>query len=82
MIVKRGISLKQAIQWSGHHMVWLLGWAAVDSNVKGGEYYGPHKVMKGNPVLVSSNGVSHNKEVAQKLWNLSEKLTGMSFNFR
>lgn len=29
MIIKRGMNLKQAIQWSGHHMVWLLGWAAI-----------------------------------------------------
>ena len=29
MIIKRGMNIKQAIQWSGHHMVWLLGWAAI-----------------------------------------------------
>jgi len=29
MIIKRGMNLKQAIQWSGHHMLWLLGWAAI-----------------------------------------------------
>lgn len=29
MIIKRGMNLKQAIQWSGHHMIWLLLWAAI-----------------------------------------------------
>jgi len=29
MIVKRGMNLKQVIQWSGHHMVWLLAWASI-----------------------------------------------------
>lgn len=29
MIIQKGIKLKQIIQWSGHHMVWLLGWAAI-----------------------------------------------------
>ena len=29
MIVKRGMNLKQAFQWSGHHMIWLLLWAAI-----------------------------------------------------
>jgi putative membrane protein len=29
MITRRGIKIKQLFQWSGHHMVWLLGWAAI-----------------------------------------------------
>ena len=28
MIVQRGIKLKNLIGWSGHHMIWLVGWAA------------------------------------------------------
>lgn len=28
MIVKRGMSLKQAMKWSGHHIIWLLLWSA------------------------------------------------------
>ena len=55
--------------------------ASVDPNVKGGEYYGPHKGMKGNPVVVKSNTASHNKEDAAKLWALSENLTGFKYSF-
>lgn len=55
--------------------------ASVDMNVKGGEYYGPHKGMKGDPVLVKSNAASHNEEDATKLWALSEKLTGLKYSF-
>lgn len=51
--------------------------AAVDPDVKGGEYYGPHKGMKGDPVVVKSNGDSKNKEYAMKLWEVSESLTGV-----
>jgi NAD(P)-dependent dehydrogenase (short-subunit alcohol dehydrogenase family) len=54
--------------------------AAVDPNVRGGEYYGPHKGMKGYPVLVSSNSASHNEEDAKKLWEVSEKITGVHYN--
>jgi NAD(P)-dependent dehydrogenase (short-subunit alcohol dehydrogenase family) len=54
--------------------------AAVDPDVKGGQYYGPHKGMKGDPVLVESNGSSHDTESAKKLWEASEKITGISFN--
>jgi hypothetical protein len=55
--------------------------ASVDVNVKGGEYYGPDgfNEMKGFPVLVKSNAASHNFEDARKLWEVSEKLTGIKF---
>jgi NAD(P)-dependent dehydrogenase (short-subunit alcohol dehydrogenase family) len=55
--------------------------AAVDPEVKGGEYYGPSgfNEMKGSPVKVQSNDRSHNVEDAKKLWEVSEKLTGVKF---
>ncbi len=56
--------------------------AAVDPKVTGGEYYGPHKGMKGFPVVVESNEASHNIENAKKLWEVSEKLTGVTFHFK
>jgi hypothetical protein len=57
--------------------------AAVDPNVKGGEYYGPDgfNEMKGFPVLVQSNKASHNLDDAKRLWELSEKLTKVKFEF-
>jgi NAD(P)-dependent dehydrogenase (short-subunit alcohol dehydrogenase family) len=57
--------------------------ASVDEHVKGGEYYGPDgfNEMKGKPVLVQSNAASHNLEDAKKLWEVSEKITGVSFLF-
>jgi len=54
--------------------------AAVDPDVKGGEYYGPHKGMKGFPVIVESNEASHKLEDAKKLWEVSQQLTGIRFN--
>ena len=55
--------------------------ASVDVNVKGGEYYGPNgfREMKGFPVLVQSNKASHNLDDAKRLWEVSEKLTGIKF---
>lgn len=55
--------------------------ASVDPHVKGGEYYGPNGFMelKGYPVKVQSNSRSHNEEDAKKLWEVSEKLTGVKF---
>ena len=55
--------------------------ASVDPDVKGGEYYGPNGFaeMKGNPVLVKSNEASHNQKDAAKLWEVSEKITGITY---
>lgn len=53
--------------------------AAVDPEVKGAQFYGPEKNMKGFPIVVESNELSHNLEDAKKLWEMSEKLTGISF---
>ena len=55
--------------------------ASVDPKVKAGEYYGPDgfNEMKGFPVIVKSNEASHNLADAKKLWEVSEKITGVSF---
>lgn len=55
--------------------------AATDPTAQSGEYFGPSgfQEMKGHPVVVKSNELSHNTENAKKLWRLSEELTGVSF---
>ncbi|HME56313.1 MAG TPA: oxidoreductase [Candidatus Lokiarchaeia archaeon] len=57
--------------------------AAVDPGVKGGEYYGPggRMEMKGYPVKVTSNEASHDLADAEKLWDISEKLTSVKYEF-
>jgi NAD(P)-dependent dehydrogenase (short-subunit alcohol dehydrogenase family) len=56
--------------------------ASVDPEVLGGTYFGPDgkNEYKGYPVVVPSNKASHNLQDAAKLWEESEKLTGISFN--
>ncbi|MFC2080097.1 oxidoreductase [Bacteroidota bacterium] len=58
--------------------------ASVDAGVKGSEYYGPDgkREWKGYPVLVQSNEASHSLEDAAKLWEESEKLTGVKFDIK
>lgn len=58
-------------------------YAAVASDVKGGDYYGPAgwREMKGYPKRVRSNKLSHDKEIAAKLWKVSEDLTGVIYRF-
>jgi hypothetical protein len=55
--------------------------AAIDPEAKSGDYFGPagFMEMQGYPVKVNSNGRSHDKESAQQLWELSEKMTEVSY---
>lgn len=57
--------------------------AATDESAKTGDYYGPNGIfeMKGYPVLVDSNKLSKDVLKAQKLWELSENLTGVKYDF-
>jgi hypothetical protein len=57
--------------------------AAIDPYVKPAEYYGPDgfNEMKGAATLVQSNKASHNLDDAKKLWEVSENLTGVKFEF-
>lgn len=55
--------------------------AALHPDLKGGEYIGPtgFNEMKGKPGIVGSEPQSHDKEVAQKLWEVSEEFTKIHY---
>jgi len=55
--------------------------AATDPAVIGGQYYGPDGwiEIRGYPKLVASSRKSHDQAVQQRLWSVSEELTGVIF---
>jgi NAD(P)-dependent dehydrogenase (short-subunit alcohol dehydrogenase family) len=55
--------------------------AATDPAVVGGQYYGPggRGEVRGHPKLVASSPDSHDEAVQQRLWTVSEELTGVTF---
>lgn len=57
-------------------------WAALGS-ANGGDYFGPTKLreMKGKAGKVDSTPLSKDKDIAKKLWEVSEKLTGITYSF-
>lgn len=59
-------------------------YAAIAPDVKGGDYYGPAgwQEMRGYPKKVEPNKLSQDKDVAQKLWRVSEELTGIEYEFK
>jgi len=55
--------------------------AATDLSVAGGQYYGPGNrgEIRGYPKLASSSADSHDQATQQRLWTVSEELTGVTF---
>src|SRR4029079_1948985 len=55
--------------------------AATDPGVRNGEYYGPDGwgEQRGHPKRVESNQQSHDIDVQRRLWEVSEKLTDVTF---
>jgi NAD(P)-dependent dehydrogenase (short-subunit alcohol dehydrogenase family) len=55
--------------------------AATDPNAKGADYYGPDGFMemKGCPVPATISQRARNEELARKLWEVSEELTGVRY---
>ena len=55
--------------------------AATVPGVRGGQYYGPDGLgeWRGDPKLVQSNRKSHDEAVQDRLWTVSEELTGVSY---
>jgi NAD(P)-dependent dehydrogenase (short-subunit alcohol dehydrogenase family) len=56
-------------------------YAATGQDVKSGHFFGPSGFMemKGYPKRVNSNTLSRDPKLAEKLWELSEKLTGVRY---
>ncbi len=53
------------------------------ADVPGGSYIGPDGLFeqRGHPKVVGSSAASKNLETARRLWELSEKLTGVRYEF-
>ena len=56
-------------------------YAALDKNINGGEFIGPDgfQQMRGYPTKVDADEYSNNKEVAERLWSESEKMTNVFY---
>jgi NAD(P)-dependent dehydrogenase (short-subunit alcohol dehydrogenase family) len=67
---------------SAERGAWPLLYAATDPSVDGGEYVGPGGFlnMRGHPELQDSSDRSNDESTARHLWDVSEDLTGVSFD--
>ena len=55
--------------------------AATDPDVRGGQYYGPDGLgeASGNPKVVGSSRQSRDVQIQERLWSVSEQLTGVTY---
>ena len=63
---------------------WPQLYAATMPDVHGGDYYGPSGLfeMHGSPETVSTSRRARNDEDARRLWEVSEKETGVTYDWK
>lgn len=59
-------------------------YAALQKELMGGEYIGPDgfQEIRGNPTIVDSDEATKDREIAARLWEVSEEITGVHYVFR
>ena len=69
----------QSAEWGALPMLY----AATDPSVDGGTYVGPDgfRNMRGHPAEQSSSDRSYDGNTAERLWTVSEDLTGVTYDF-
>ncbi len=56
-------------------------YAATAPEAKGGLYYGPRYTARGYPIVAKGTPRAYDEQAARKLWEVSEELTGVRYNF-
>jgi NAD(P)-dependent dehydrogenase (short-subunit alcohol dehydrogenase family) len=85
---RTGSRLQNGIMWIGNKLIaqsdeqgaWPTLYAAT-ADVAGGAYVGPDGLQeqRGHPTLVGRSSAANDADTARGLWELSERLTGVSF---
>ena len=58
---------------------WSTVRAAIDPDAHGGDYFGPHLLVRGHPVRQPATRTSRDRAVAARLWERAETLIGEPF---
>ncbi len=68
---------------SGEQGAWPTLYAATTPDLPGGSYVGPDGFLeqRGNPKLVGSSSAARDEVTARRLWEVSEELTGVHYEF-
>jgi NAD(P)-dependent dehydrogenase (short-subunit alcohol dehydrogenase family) len=68
---------------SNEQGAWPTLYAATSPDLPGGSYVGPDGFLeqRGNPKLVASSAAARDEDTARRLWEVSEELTGVHYEF-
>jgi len=69
-------NLQAPITQSKEHGAWPLVRALVDPDAKGGEFWGPARVVAGAPRLATAAKITRDEDIAARLWHYCEHATG------
>jgi hypothetical protein len=58
-------------------------YGATAPEVQGGEYYGPDRWFgsRGHPTIVQPSAAARDQAAAERLWSMSEELTGVTYHW-
>lgn len=73
--------LKNLVLMSAYRGSLPILMAATEQDIRGGEYIGPSGVWQafGYPAVLESGKMSHNRKLWKRLWEVSEKITGVTY---
>lgn len=74
-------NLQAAIAQSKEHGAWSLVRALVDTDVEGGEFWGPRGGTRGIPRRQTAAKITRDADVAARLWSFAETATGVRWPF-
>jgi len=83
-IQDRIMALSNRIFAQSHEQgAWPTLYAATTPDLPGGAYVGPDGFLeqRGHPKLVGSSGAARDEDTARRLWDVSEELTGVHYEF-
>ncbi len=61
---------------------WPTLYAALGAGISGGDYVGPAGRGRWDPVKARSSAASYDLATAQRLWSVSEQMTGVKYAFK
>lgn len=70
-------NLQAPVTQSKEHGAWPLVRALVDPDVTGGQFWGPGRVLNGQPRQATPGRITLDEEIAARLWNYCEHATGL-----
>ena len=84
-------SIQDRLMWLGNRIfaqsaeqgAWPTLYAATVAGIPGGSYVGPDGFMeqRGHPRIVGASGAARDAETGRRLWDASEELTGVRYEF-